>query len=111
MPCDPATSPTTRRGAGGLPTPKRYWPGTVAPGRTWNEGHRRRHRRHQDGAGAVHLQGPGFMTGFLNKGRMAGLLARVPVKVVMNPGAALLGAARHAVATGSNESHRPALRP
>jgi len=36
------------------------------------------------------------MAGFLHKGRMAGLLAGVPVRVVLNPRAALLGAARRA---------------
>ncbi len=46
-----------------------------------------------------HLQGPGFMAGFLHKGRMAGLLAGIPVRVILNPRAALLGAARRAAGT------------
>ncbi|OGQ95584.1 MAG: glucokinase [Deltaproteobacteria bacterium RIFOXYD12_FULL_57_12] len=34
-----------------------------------------------------------FMETFCRKGRMSGLLSRVPVRVILNPGAALLGAA------------------
>ena len=34
-----------------------------------------------------------FMEAFVRKGRMSGLLARMPVKVILNPKAALLGAA------------------
>lgn len=43
------------------------------------------------------LQHGGFMTAFLDKGRFAALLARIPVRVILNEQAALLGAARHAV--------------
>jgi glucokinase len=35
-----------------------------------------------------------FMAGFLDKGRLSGLLERIPVKVVLEPDAALIGAAR-----------------
>ncbi len=38
-----------------------------------------------------------FLKFFLNKGRVAGLLARIPVHVIMNPKAALMGAAAHAI--------------
>ena len=34
-----------------------------------------------------------FMAVFVRKGRMSGLLARMPVKIILNPKAALLGAA------------------
>jgi glucokinase len=37
-----------------------------------------------------------FMDAFLSKEPMRGLLERVPVKVILNPEAALLGAAVHA---------------
>ena len=36
-----------------------------------------------------------FMQAFQRKGRMSNLLAKMPVKVVMNPHAALLGAAQY----------------
>jgi glucokinase len=36
-----------------------------------------------------------FMDAFRHKGRMADLLVRMPVHVIMNPKAALLGAACH----------------
>jgi glucokinase len=36
-----------------------------------------------------------FMEAFRRKGRMSGLLARMPVHVILNPKVALLGAARH----------------
>ncbi|MGF1507744.1 MAG: glucokinase [Chloroflexi bacterium] len=39
----------------------------------------------------------GFMSTFLNKGRFNDLLQAVPVAVVMNPRAALLGAAKHVI--------------
>ena len=39
------------------------------------------------------LQDGTFMRGFTNKGRYKRLMATIPVKVVMNPKAALLGAA------------------
>lgn len=40
-----------------------------------------------------------FMESFLAKGRFRSLLLKIPVKVVLNPHAALLGAAHHAVRT------------
>jgi len=42
------------------------------------------------------LKGPEFMNAFTAKGRMRPLLQDIPVKVIMNPKTALLGAARHA---------------
>ena len=42
------------------------------------------------------LREGGFMAAFTAKGRMSDLLARVPVRVILNDRAALLGAARHA---------------
>jgi len=42
------------------------------------------------------LQGPGFMNAFTAKGRLRPLLQEIPVRVIMNPKTALLGAARHA---------------
>ncbi len=39
------------------------------------------------------LQHGGFMRAFLRKGRFAGLMARIPVHVIVHPRAALLGAA------------------
>jgi glucokinase len=46
------------------------------------------------------LSGPGFMTAFLNKGRLRPLLETIPVKVITNDSTALLGAARCAVVKG-----------
>jgi glucokinase len=46
------------------------------------------------------LQHGGFMKAFLDKGRFASLLARIPVRVILNDRAALLGAARHAAGRG-----------
>jgi len=43
------------------------------------------------------LKGPLFMNAFTAKGRMRPLLQNMPVMVIMNPNAALLGAARHAL--------------
>ncbi len=43
------------------------------------------------------LRGKPFLQAFRAKGRMADLLAEIPVRVIMNPGAALLGAAREAM--------------
>lgn len=40
-----------------------------------------------------------FLESFLAKGRFRSLLSKIPVKVVLNPHAALLGAARHAART------------
>jgi glucokinase len=42
------------------------------------------------------LQEPGFMNAFTAKGRLSPLLRETPVRVIMNPKTALLGAARHA---------------
>jgi glucokinase len=42
------------------------------------------------------LKEPGFMNAFTAKGRLSLLLREVPVRVIMNPKTALLGAARHA---------------
>lgn len=36
-----------------------------------------------------------FMQAFRNKGRLSDLLARMPVHIILNPKAALLGAACH----------------
>jgi glucokinase len=46
------------------------------------------------------LRGETFMSAFLAKGRMAGLLARVPVAVILDPDASLLGAAEYAAGGG-----------
>jgi len=43
------------------------------------------------------LQKGPFMDAFRHKGRMSELLERIPVRVIMNPRAALLGAARYAM--------------
>ena len=43
------------------------------------------------------LQKGPFMDAFRSKGRMSGLMERIPVHVIMNPRVALLGAARHAI--------------
>jgi glucokinase len=40
------------------------------------------------------LRGPDFLASFLDKGRMAPLLRRMPVKVILNPHTPLFGAAR-----------------
>lgn len=44
------------------------------------------------------LQKGPFIDAFRRKGRMSGLMERIPVHVIMNPGAALLGAARYGMA-------------
>jgi glucokinase len=41
------------------------------------------------------LRGRAFANGFLRKGPMSGVVARIPVHVIMEPRAALLGAARY----------------
>jgi glucokinase len=41
------------------------------------------------------LRGPAFLEAFTAKGRMRDLLGAIPVRVVLNDRAALLGAARH----------------
>jgi glucokinase len=47
------------------------------------------------------LSGPLFMHSFVGKGRMQPLLETMPVKVIINDKAALMGAARCAAANGS----------
>ena len=42
------------------------------------------------------LRWPHFMRSFLEKSPMDALISRIPVKVILNPGAGLLGAASHA---------------
>jgi glucokinase len=42
------------------------------------------------------LKGPLFMNAFTAKGRMKPLLQAIPVRVILNPRVALLGAARYA---------------
>jgi glucokinase len=42
------------------------------------------------------LQSGLFIEAFRDKGEMASLVARIPVRVIMNPDAGLLGAAMHA---------------
>jgi glucokinase len=44
------------------------------------------------------LRGPAFLAAFRDKGRLAGLMASIPVHVVLEPRTALLGAARLALA-------------
>jgi glucokinase len=44
------------------------------------------------------LQEPYFMQAFLNKGRFADILERIPVHMILNPKAALLGAASYGLA-------------
>ena len=46
------------------------------------------------------LQGGEFLSAFLDKGRMRNLLSRVPVMVILDPAAPLLGAASFAAAGG-----------
>ena len=50
------------------------------------------------------LRDPVFMNAFTAKGRMKPLLQAIPVRVILNPKAALLGAARHAMR--QEETHR-----
>ncbi|MBV8136804.1 MAG: glucokinase [Deltaproteobacteria bacterium] len=45
------------------------------------------------------LKEPAFMRAFTNKGRMSDMLSAIPVKAILNDGAALLGAARCAALT------------
>ncbi len=47
------------------------------------------------------LTGPGFMKAFLDKGRLRPLVESIPVKVITNDKAGLLGAARCADVRGS----------
>lgn len=48
------------------------------------------------------LRGRAFREGFLRKGPMSRLMARIPVYVILEPRAALLGAARYGVAMAGN---------
>ncbi|MGC1224248.1 MAG: glucokinase, partial [Candidatus Sulfotelmatobacter sp.] len=48
------------------------------------------------------LSGPLFMGAFLEKGRLRPLLESIPVQVITNDKAALLGAARCAATKSSN---------
>jgi glucokinase len=43
-----------------------------------------------------YLQDGGFMDRFIAKGRYQSILANIPVKLILNPKSALLGAAHHA---------------
>jgi glucokinase len=53
------------------------------------------------------LTAPPFMDAFVDKGRMRGLLERVPVRVIANEHTALFGAARYA----AREARRATARP
>ncbi len=48
------------------------------------------------------LENGRFMQAFLHKGRFSGLLAHVPVHIILSPNVALLGAARHGFETTHN---------
>ncbi|MFZ2632099.1 MAG: glucokinase [Desulfosalsimonadaceae bacterium] len=50
------------------------------------------------------LKDPVFMNAFTSKGRMKPLLQNMPVRVIMNPKTALLGAARYAAWVGLRQS-------
>jgi glucokinase len=50
------------------------------------------------------LTGPLFMQAFLNKGRLRPLLANIPVQIITNDKAGLLGAARCAATNSSNST-------
>lgn len=56
------------------------------------------------------LKGKGFMEAFLAKGRMRPLLERIPVRVILNDRAALLGAARRAALEESPDGRRAPRR-
>lgn len=47
------------------------------------------------------LAQPQFIQAFIDKGRLRGLMESIPVRVIVNENAALLGAARYAVVKGS----------
>lgn len=60
------------------------------------------------------LTGPGFMQAFADKGRMRGLLEKIPVKVVTNEKIGLIGAARYAwsrESTRATASQTSCVRP
>jgi glucokinase len=48
------------------------------------------------------VAGPDFMQAFAAKGRMAGVLQRLPLHIITEPRVGLLGAARHAALGGGN---------
>lgn len=48
-----------------------------------------------------YLEDPRFLEAFERKGRFADLLARIPVRVILNPKVALIGAAQHALGVQS----------
>ena len=48
------------------------------------------------------MREPGFIDAFLGKGRMRALLEAIPVRVILNPNAALLGAGRYAALRGDS---------
>jgi len=48
------------------------------------------------------LRGPGFMLAFTTKGRLSTMLETIPVRVILNPRTALLGAGRCAMLQGDN---------
>ncbi len=52
------------------------------------------------------LQQPAFRNAFLDKGRMRSLLETIPVRVILNEGTALLGAARHAAELYREDTRR-----
>jgi glucokinase len=52
----------------------------------------------------------GFMRAFAAKGRMRGMVERMPVWVILNDRTALLGAARHAASAASAASREPSER-
>jgi glucokinase len=56
------------------------------------------------------LKGPSFMHSFLDKGRLRPLLEAIPVQVVTNEKAGLLGAARCAVVRSSQQSGQRQLK-
>ena len=49
------------------------------------------------------LKEPVFMNAFTAKGRMRPLLQNIPVRVILNPKVALLGAARYALQVGDRQ--------
>jgi glucokinase len=52
------------------------------------------------------LQGGTFLEAFRRKGRMSGLMEAIPVRVILNPKAALLGAASHAMAEHADRTQQ-----
>jgi glucokinase len=56
------------------------------------------------------MKDPIFMGAFLDKGRLRGMLERIPVRVILNDEAALLGAARYAAIRGGLLADDPLAR-